>query len=104
MIELTEVHRQAENDGLIELLNAMREGEGDLALKHEAALSALRSPLPKRNDSIVPTALHSKNRVVDEKNRVELDRLPGAEYNFDSTDLVQFSYECKKKIVDKISP
>ena len=44
---------------------------------------------------------NTKNRVVDEKNRVELDRLPGAEYNFDSTDLVQFSYECKKKLLRK---
>lgn len=100
-VELEEVHRQAENDGLFELLNAMREGGADLAYKHQAALSALRAPLPKRKDGIIPTELHSKNRVVNERNRIELEKLAGAEHSFGSLDEVEFSYEYKAKLLKK---
>mmetsp|Transcript_31659 Transcript_31659/g.68357 ORF Transcript_31659/g.68357 Transcript_31659/m.68357 type:complete len:152 (+) Transcript_31659:157-612(+) len=62
-VELSEVHRQAENDGLFEFLNAMREGEPGLVDKHEKTLNALQSSLPQRNDGIIPTELHSKNYV-----------------------------------------
>lgn len=100
-VELCVVHRQAENDGLFELLNAMREGEPGFAYKHQAALSALRAPLPQRDDNIVPTELHSKNKVVDERNRAELEKLPGAEFHFGSHDEVEFCREYKEKLLKK---
>eukprot|EP00979_Chaetoceros_neogracilis_P011119 scaffold2695_cov256-Chaetoceros_neogracile.AAC.1 len=100
-VELEEVHRQAENDGLFELLNAMREGEPNLACKHRAALSALKSPLPKRSDGITPTELHSKNSLVNSRNRDQLKKLDGSEHLLRSLDEVEFDHAYKTKLLQK---
>jgi hypothetical protein len=68
IIELQKVRRQENNDGLVELLNSMREAQmEDFAYNHSTMLSALRAPLPLTDDGIVPTKLHSANKVVDKK-------------------------------------
>jgi len=100
-VELEDVHRQAENDGLFELLNAMREGEQNLACKHRDALSALKSPLLKRSDGITPTELHSKNCLVNARNRDQLKKLDGSEHLHRSLDEVVFGHTYKTKLLKK---
>ena len=105
-VELEEVHRQADNDdGLLELLNDMREGNIDkLLLKQQhqyqhrvaTAIDALRTPLPPRNDGIVPTELHARNRDVDRVNNFHLGRLTGQLQEFRSLDEVIMDHELKK--------
>ena len=101
IVELQKVHRQAENDGLFELLNAMRAGEANLTYNHQAALSALRAPIQERNDGIVPTELHSMNRNVDKVNRSQLERLPGDSHTLNSLDEVVFDSKYKSKLLKK---
>ncbi len=101
IVELEQVHRQADNDGLIELLNAMREGKTDLLSTFGHTLRQLEAPLRERDDGIIPTELHSKNRVVDERNRDELEKLDGSGVKFISLDEVQFSNEYKRKLLKK---
>ncbi|EJK73884.1 hypothetical protein THAOC_04474, partial [Thalassiosira oceanica] len=72
-IELTQVHRQAGNDGLFQCLNAMREGH-DLT-SHSSVLAALQKPLDSRKDGLLPTELYSKNYIVDRRNREELAKI-----------------------------
>jgi len=74
-IELTNVHRQADV-GLLSFLNAMREAEKDLLSKHSDTLRLLQTPIIDYGDDIVPTELHSKNYVVDKRNKEELQKLP----------------------------
>jgi hypothetical protein len=94
-VELTEVHRQAENDGLYEFLNDMREGhKNELTTKHRAVLRSLQCQLPKRTDGIIPTEVHSKNVVVDMKNREELDRINAKPHSFPSVDEVALDFHC----------
>ena len=99
-VELTQIHRQAEKDGLFEFLNAMREEESDLITKHENTLNALQSPLLKRNDGIIPTELHSKNFVVNRRNQEELHKLPSDIHEFVSLDEVELGDEYKNKMLD----
>ena len=75
-IELQQVHRQqsTEKDGLIELLNAMREGNMD-PIQHRDAIVALQQPLPPSKHGIVPTELHPLNRDVERINAFNLDKL-----------------------------
>jgi hypothetical protein len=101
IVELQKVHRQAENDGLFELLNAMRAGEANLIYTHQAALSALRAPIQERNDGIIPTELHSTNRNVDQVNRSQLERLPGDPHTLNSLDEVVFGQKYKSKLLKK---
>ncbi|KAL7542647.1 hypothetical protein ACHAXR_011953 [Thalassiosira sp. AJA248-18] len=98
-VVLTEAHRQAEQDGLFQFLNDMRKGESDLVTKHEKTLHSLQSPLPKRDDGIIPTELHSKNYVVDRKNREELHKLPSDLFESASLDEVELHDEYKQKIL-----
>ena len=100
-IELTTIYRQKESGGLFELLNAIRENEPGLDYKYDAALRSMRAPLPPRDDGIIPTELHSKNSVVNDKNRVELDRLPTEEIVFKANDEVSFSFEYKRRLLKK---
>lgn len=92
-VELTQVHRQAEDDGLFEFLNDVREGHiNGLSAKHHTVLQSLQCPLPNRSDGIIPTELHSKNVIVDMRNREELDRINSKPYEFDSIDEVALDY------------
>ena len=100
-IELKEVHRQVEDDGLLSFLNAMREGEEDLVSKHQETLQHLKSPIIDYGDGIVPTELHSKNYVVDKRNKDELQKLPGDIVEFISTDEVDFETEYKERVLGK---
>ena len=99
-VELTEVHRHAENDGLFEFLNAMREGKSGLAIKYEQILNALQSPLPRRNDGIIPTELHALNRVVGDRNNEELRKLSTDLHEFMSLDEVELDETYKMKILN----
>lgn len=94
-IELTEVHRQAEDLELYAFLSDVREGVLDsLPSKHHAVLQAIQRPLSARTDGIIPTELHSKNVVVDTRNREELKRINRKPYNFDALDEVALDYGC----------
>jgi ATP-dependent DNA helicase PIF1 len=97
-VELIQVYRQAEDDGLFEFLNDVREGRiNDLALKHGSVIESIQRPLPSRTDGIIPTELHSKNVVVDMRNREELNRINSEPYNFDSLDEVALDFDCYMK-------
>lgn len=85
-VELVEVLRQSD-ETLYEFLNDMRTGVPNFASKHKNVIHALQKPLPIR-DGIRPTELHTRNAVVDERNRQELDRLPHECITFESTDEV----------------
>jgi len=98
-VELTEVHRHAEDDGLFEFLNAMREGRPDLAIEYERVLDALRAPLPRRRDGIIPTELHALNRNVDDRNNQELHKLSTNLHEFVSLDEVELDYVYRMKIL-----
>ena len=101
MVELHEVHRQEEKGGLFECLNDMREGESDLVEKHQDVLEALRTPLPKRKDGIIPTELHSKNYVVTRRNKEELVKLPGDVLQVESLDEVELDDGYKTGILNQ---
>ena len=102
VVELMQVHRQAPNDGLFELLNDIREGKTDtLYEKHGAALSSLCNPLPFRYDGILPTKLHSKNALVDKTNADELQGLPGEAVMFRGRDEVQFCPSYKRRMLQE---
>ncbi|KAL7551568.1 hypothetical protein ACHAWF_018419 [Thalassiosira exigua] len=98
-VELTKVHRQAENDGLLEFLNELREGKPDLVAEHKETLKALQSPLPRRKDGIIPTELHSKNHVVDRRNKDELSKLHDSIHEFASRDTVELDDAYKQKVL-----
>lgn len=100
-VELTEVHRQGKNDGLFEFLNDMREGKPRLETNHTRVLRALQTPLPERNDGIIPTELHAKNFKVDGVNLDELLKLPGGVHEFISLDDVNIDAEYIEKILDR---
>jgi len=100
-IELQNVYRQADSDGLFELLNSIRVGDLDLEYKHDSALKDLQATLPMRSDGIIPTQLHSRNIDVDESNKLEFKKLPGPSYISFSLDEIQFSHEYKSKLLRK---
>lgn len=93
-VELVQVHRQAEGDGLFDFLNDIREGHlNDLVSKHHAVIQTIQRPFPSRTDGIISTELHSKNVVVDTRNREELDRINEKSYNFDAKDEVALDFD-----------
>ena len=93
-VELTEVHRQDEDDGLYDFLNDMREGHiQDLSSRHGSVLKSIQCPLPPRKDGIIPTELHSKNVVVDMRNREELNRITSKSFQFNASDEVALDYD-----------
>lgn len=96
-VELKEVHRQDDKE-LFEFLNDMREGSLDVS-KHVSTLAALQTPLPIRNDGIIPTELHSKNYVVDNVNKRELEKLPDKINECVSLDEVELSPEYIRSIL-----
>lgn len=100
-VELVQVHRQNKDDGLFDCLNAMRDGSIHNKSEHDNVLEALQNPLPKRDDGIVPTELHSKNANVDERNRSELAKLNEESINFISLDEVTFAHEYKEQMLRK---
>lgn len=71
---LNEQHRQADNNGLLALLEAMRVGELDE--EHGELLQARLSIVPGKHE--VVTRLYSHNIDVDSINQQHLDALPGA--------------------------
>ena len=93
------MHRQVGNDGLFGFLGDVREGKPGLAIKHQKTIDALQMPLPERSDGIVPTELHSKNYVVNRKNREELLKLPGDTQTFLLTDEVELDEAYKQNII-----
>ena len=99
-IELQQVHRQADA-GLLNFLNAMREGEKDLVSNYSDTLRHLQEPIIDYGDSIVPTELHSKNYVVDKRNRDEIEKLPGRTVGFAAIDDVDFDPDIKQRILKK---
>ena len=99
-VELEHIHRQ-EDPRLCGLLNAVRTGEQGLDAAHGPALSALRSPIARGEDGVVPTELYSTNRRVNEINKRELGRLPAAVHEFESVDEVSFDLEYKEKLLKK---
>ena len=100
-IELEKVYRQADNDGLFQLLNSIRVGDLDLESKHSVALRDLQIPLAPRSDGIIPTYLYSKNKNVDKTNKLELDKLPGPSFVAESLDEIQFSHLYKANLLEK---
>ncbi|KAL7536858.1 hypothetical protein ACHAXR_009728 [Thalassiosira sp. AJA248-18] len=101
-IELTKIHRQSDNDdGLLELLNAMREGEKPLSRLHASAINAIKSPIRPNSDGIIPTELRPKNADVREINKKELDKLEGGPVSFKARDTVEFHEYYKDKLVKK---
>jgi len=103
-IELVEIHRQSDNDdGLLKLLNAMREGQLPLEQAHAKAIQSIKSPLRKNTDGIVPTQLHSKNADVREINMSELGKLSGEAVSFRAKDTVEFAGRYKAKMTKKYS-
>ena len=100
-VELRKVYRQARDIGLFEFLNDMREGHPDLAIKHQDILHSLQKSLPKRDDSIIPTELHSKNSVVDLRNRQELEKIPHECISFSSTDKYDLADEYLARFLSK---
>mmetsp|Transcript_21600 Transcript_21600/g.39056 ORF Transcript_21600/g.39056 Transcript_21600/m.39056 type:complete len:789 (+) Transcript_21600:55-2421(+) len=102
-IELTEIHRQSDGDeGLLKLLNAMREGEKPLSEVHSSAIEAIKAPIRATCCcGIVPTQLHSKNADVREINMTELDKLEGEPVGFKSRDTVEFHDLYKQKLIKK---
>ena len=101
VIELVKVHRQVQDDGLLEFLNNMREGKRDLAATHGSVISALCAPLPRRDDGIIPTELHSRNADVDEKNQKELIKLETGGHEFTSRDKIQLHERYKSRLLRK---
>jgi hypothetical protein len=101
VVELTKVHRQAADDGLLDLLNDVREGKEDLYTLHGRVISAIRAPLPDRDDGIVPTELYSTIRQVVDKNQCELEKMPGDRHAFASIDEIVLDDEYKKKLLKK---
>ena len=103
-IELTEIHRQRDNDdGLLKLLNAMREGQKPLEPLHSSAIKAIKTPIKENPDGIKATQLHSKNADVKEINMVELGKLDGEPMSFKANDSVVFGGYYKQKLVKKYS-
>lgn len=104
-IELTNIHRQKDDndDGLLKLLNAMREGEKPLSLLHSTAIDAIKAPIRMLPAGMIPTQLHSKNVDVDEINRSELAKLPDVEVKYKANDKVLFDQYYKDKLVKKYS-
>ena len=96
-IELTQVHRQAGNDGLFQCLNAMREGQ-DLT-PHSSVLTALQQPLDSREDGLLPTELYSKNYIVDRRNREELAKIQAQEVVMNAFDCVEFDPSYKALVI-----
>ena len=90
-VELVEVRRQSD-EKLYRFLSDMRTGEQYFVSRHKDVIHRIQQPLPPREDGIVPTELHSKNAVVNERNKQELDRLPSDSIDFPSTDKVDFAY------------
>jgi len=101
VIELKNVRRQNGNDGLFELLNAMREGEKDLENTHQKVLNSLMKPLPSRDDGIVPTRLYTSNTKVNDNNNTNLKKLNSKLLTFKASDRVEFHLEYKKKLLRK---
>ena len=101
VIELVTVHRQVQDDGLLEFLNNMREGKRDLAATHGSVISALCAPLPRRDDGIIPTELHSRNADVDEKNQKELIKLETRGHEFTSRDEIKLHERYKSRLLRK---
>eukprot|EP00571_Detonula_confervacea_P016008 CAMPEP_0172307818 /NCGR_PEP_ID=MMETSP1058-20130122/8592_1 /TAXON_ID=83371 /ORGANISM="Detonula confervacea, Strain CCMP 353" /LENGTH=915 /DNA_ID=CAMNT_0013020093 /DNA_START=200 /DNA_END=2948 /DNA_ORIENTATION=+ len=101
-IELTKIHRQNDSDdGLMQLLNAMREGEKRLTTVHSSAIKAITAPIRANSEGIVPTQLHSKNADVREINMAELNKLGGEPVSFKAHDTVEFHGHYKEKLVKK---
>lgn len=102
-IELTKIHRQKNDndDGLLKLLNAMREGEKPLSQFHSTAIDAIKAPIRVLPTGMIPTQLHSKNVNVDEINRSELAKIPDVEVKYKSNDMVLFDQYYKDKLVKK---
>jgi hypothetical protein len=98
-VELVEVRRQSDAT-LYEFLNDMRIGLPYFASKHQNVIHTLQKPLPMKN-GIVPTELHSKNAIVDEKNKRELDRISHECINFHSTDTVRLDYAFIYKFLER---
>jgi len=93
------VHRQVDDDGLLDLLNAMREGRP--MSDHGAAINSIRAPLPPREDGIVPTALYAKNIDAQRKNEMEMNKLPGKSHDFSSRDEVVLGMAYKRRLLEK---
>lgn len=93
---LTEVFRQNDKK-FVEVLNAIRHGKG------EEAISFLREncmrPLPD-DDGIKPTELYPYNKDVDEINRKEIQKLPGADVISIATDSTQVLNYRKLSLVE----
>ena len=103
-IELTEIHRQSDNDdGLLKLLNAMREGQKPLEPLDSSAIKAIKTPIKENPDGIKATQLHSKNADVKEINMVELRKLDAEPMSFKANDSVVFGGYYKQKLVKKYS-
>ena len=100
-VELTTVHRQARDDGLLDLLNDIRIGAPNLTSRHGMAISSICAPLPDREDGIMPTELYNTNQMVEQKNQHELDRLSGKAYYFASTDEVSLCSEYKQRVLKR---
>jgi len=100
VIELIDAHRQVgKNDGFLDLLNAMR--EGNLLSLNPQVLQSMCTPLPSRDDGIAPTELHCTNRVVDHRNKEELDKIPGCVLTFEAKDVVTLDQYYKDRLLKR---
>jgi hypothetical protein len=71
------------------------------SLKHRDALYKLQAPLPKTDDGISPTELHSTHDIVDKINNSELSKLPGEMYVFEALDEVKLDPIYKQRLLRK---
>lgn len=71
---LTEQHRQADNDRLLQLLEAMRRDD----MVHEHAMVLSERTQEKPSEDVVLTRLYSHNVDVEAINKRHLDALPGS--------------------------
>ena len=101
-VELIEIHRQSDNnDGLLELLNAMREGEKPLVRNHASAIERIKTNINPNADGIFPTELHARNVDVRGINNRELAKLETEPITFKARDTIEFGGYYKKKMIKK---
>ncbi len=76
---LSEQHRQANNDGYLNILQAIRDNQVTAAIREQLA-SRISQETPKTAEI---TRLYTHNTNVDRENEAELDRLPGQIFSYE---------------------
>ncbi len=96
---LTEQHRQAQNDGLLSFLDAMR---NNTVSDSQLELIKSRIGLAKKSDKVI-TKLYSHNFDVDSVNKRQLEQLDGKMYSFTAKTTGQ-KYKVEQLLKNILSP